>query len=145
MIRPCSSWKLTTCNSRLPRDLSPKREISLGRLLGLEEIRKPEALRSRGGCWFRVGSHQLHIGVEEHFRPANKAHPAFAVDDIEALFAVLEGRGVSCVWDKALEGVRRFHARDPWGHRLELIEPARADGNGSAAWDLRISAPGIRC
>lgn len=98
-----------------------------GRLLGLEEIEKPASLRARGGCWFRVGSSQLHIGVEEHFRPARKAHPAFAVNDIEALFAVFEGAGVSCVWDDAMGGIRRFYANDPWGNRLEFTEPTRAD------------------
>jgi catechol 2,3-dioxygenase-like lactoylglutathione lyase family enzyme len=94
-----------------------------GGLLGLEEIEKPEPLRSRGGCWFRVGSRQLHIGVEEPFHPAGKAHPAFAVSDIDALFAVLEAGGVACAWDEALGGVRRFYADDPWGNRLEFTEP----------------------
>jgi len=94
-----------------------------GGLLGMEEIEKPEPLRSRGGCWFRVGSRQLHVGVEEPFRPATKAHPAFAISDVEGLFAVLETAGVKCAWDEALEGVRRFFAWDPWGNRLEFTEP----------------------
>src|SRR5579872_3003768 len=86
-----------------------------GALLALEEIEKPEALRARGGCWFRVGSRQLHIGVEEPFLPAAKAHPAFAVGDIDAVFAVLRDAGVRCRWDEAVDGVRRFFASDPWG------------------------------
>jgi catechol 2,3-dioxygenase-like lactoylglutathione lyase family enzyme len=94
-----------------------------GRLLGLEEIEKPEPLRSRGGCWFRVGSKQLHIGVEEHFQPAAKAHPAFSVSDIDAVFTALERAGVHCVRDETLGGVRRFYANDPWGNRLEFTEP----------------------
>jgi catechol 2,3-dioxygenase-like lactoylglutathione lyase family enzyme len=93
-----------------------------GHLLGLEEIEKPEPLRSRGGCWFRIGSRQLHIGVEEPFRPAAKAHPAFSTTDIEAVFATLEQEGVRCIWDEALGGVRRFYANDPWGNRLEFTE-----------------------
>jgi len=96
-----------------------------GRLLGLEEIEKPESLRSRGGCWFKVGSRQLHIGIEEHFRPATKAHLAFAVNNIESVCAVLKRGGVLCVWDEALAGVRRFYASDPWGNRLEFTEPTR--------------------
>lgn len=92
-------------------------------VLGLEEIEKPEPLRSRGGCWFRVGLRQLHIGVEESFRPAAKSHPAFAVVDIESVFVVLEKEGVHCVWDDAVAGVRRFYANDPWGNRLEFTEP----------------------
>lgn len=93
-----------------------------GSLLGLEEIEKPEQLRSRGGCWFRIGQRQLHIGVEEPFRAAVKAHPAFSVCDIDELYAVLKGAGVPCQWDDALEGQRRFYARDPWGNRLEFTE-----------------------
>jgi catechol 2,3-dioxygenase-like lactoylglutathione lyase family enzyme len=94
-----------------------------GRLLGMEEIAKPEQLRARGGCWFRAGSRQLHIGVEENFRPATKAHPAFAVSDIDALFAALQKAGVHCTWDEAIGGIRRFYAADPWGNRLEFTEP----------------------
>ena len=94
-----------------------------GRLLGLSEIEKPEPLRSRGGCWFKVGDRQLHIGVEDHFQPATKAHPAFSVSDISALFATLEKAGVRCVWDEALGRVRRFYVNDPWGNRLEFTEP----------------------
>jgi len=94
-----------------------------GRLLGLEELEKPEPLCSRGGCWFRVGSRQLHIGVEKDFRPATKAHPAFAVKRIEELFETLSEAGVKCAWDEALGEIRRFYANDPWGNRLEFTEP----------------------
>lgn len=93
-----------------------------GDLLGLQEIEKPAPLRTRGGCWFRVGSRQLHIGVEEPFRPATKAHPAFSVPGIDALFALLTHHGVPCIWDEALPGVRRFYANDPWGNRLEFTQ-----------------------
>jgi catechol 2,3-dioxygenase-like lactoylglutathione lyase family enzyme len=94
-----------------------------GELLGLEEIEKPEALRARGGCWFRVGDRQLHIGVETDFRPAKKAHPAFAVGDIQACFESLQKAGVVCMWDEDRGGVKRFYAEDPWGNRLEFTEP----------------------
>ena len=94
-----------------------------GGLLQLKEIEKPPGLRARGGCWFKVGARQLHIGVEEPFRPATKAHPAFAVHDIDAVVAVLQQAGVGCVWDDALGSPRRFYASDPWGNRLEFTEP----------------------
>lgn len=94
-----------------------------GGLLGLDEIQKPDALRSRGGCWFRVGSRQLHIGVKKDFRPATKAHPAFAARDIDGVFSALSNAGVRCQWDEALEGIGRFYADDPWGNRLEFTEP----------------------
>jgi len=107
-----------------PRGCESAAREFFGRLLGLEEIEKPEPLRARGGCWFKVGARQLHIGVEENFRPAAKAHPAFAVADIEAVFSTLQGAGVRCVWEQAIGNVRRFYANDPWGNRLEFIEPA---------------------
>lgn len=94
-----------------------------GRLLGLEEIERPDGLRLRSGCWFKLGSRQLHIGVEEDFQPARKAHPAFAVRQIDWLFAVLTSAGVECSWDHALAGIRRFYANDPWGNRLEFTQP----------------------
>jgi hypothetical protein len=76
-----------------------------------------------GGCWFRVGSRQLHMGVDKSFRPANKAHPAFAVDEIEKLFAILSDANIRCTWDEARGGLRRFYAIDRWGNRLEITEP----------------------
>jgi catechol 2,3-dioxygenase-like lactoylglutathione lyase family enzyme len=94
-----------------------------GRLLGLPEIEKPAGLRSRGGCWFQVGSRQLHIGVDANFRAAMKAHVAFATRDIDALYGALEKAGVRCVCHEALGGVRRFYTNDPWGNRLEFTEP----------------------
>jgi catechol 2,3-dioxygenase-like lactoylglutathione lyase family enzyme len=110
-----------------PRGCEPEARNFFGRLLRLEEIEKPEPLRSRGGCWFKVGSCQVHIGVEEDFRAATKAHPAFAVSDVEALFAALSQAGVRCVWDDAVQDLRRFYANDPWGNRLEFTQPTSAD------------------
>lgn len=106
-----------------PRGCEAEARRFFGHLLGLVEIEKPESLRERGGCWFRVGLRQLHIGVAGNFQPATKAHPAFAVPDIDALFSTLDRAGVRCTWDDALEGVRRFYANDPWGNRLEFTEP----------------------
>jgi len=106
-----------------PRGCEEAARDFFGRLLGMEEIEKPEQLRARGGCWFRAGSRQLHVGVEENFRPATKAHPAFAVSDIDAAFAALQKGGVRCNWDEAIGGIRRFYASDPWGNRLEFTEP----------------------
>lgn len=95
-----------------------------GKILGLKEIEKPEGLRSRGGCWFKLGPGQLHIGVDTAFRPATKAHIAFAVADIDAAHDALVKSGSACVWDDAMNGVRRFYANDPWGNRLEFTEPS---------------------
>lgn len=97
-----------------------------GTLLGLREIEKPPVLAARGGCWFECGSQQFHIGVEPDFRPARKAHPAFAVPDLEELRATLVARGVAVVDDDNLPGERRFYAEDPWGNRIEFIEIRRS-------------------
>ncbi len=93
-----------------------------GSILGMEEIEKPPVLRARGGCWFQCGGQQLHIGVERDFRPARKAHPAFAVADLDELRATLAAQGIAVVDDAELPATRRFYAEDPWGHRLEFIE-----------------------
>ncbi len=93
-----------------------------GSILGLREIEKPASLRARGGCWFECGSHQVHIGVERDFRPAKKAHPAFAVADLNGLRERLVTHGIGVIDDENLPGTRRFYAHDPWGNRLEFVE-----------------------
>lgn len=108
-----------------PKGCEAEARAFFGGLLGMEEIEKPEPLRSRGGCWFRAGTRQLHIGIEEDFRAANKAHPAFAMREIDTLFARLENAGFHCIWDEAIGGVQRFYAKDPWGSRLEFTEPTQ--------------------
>jgi catechol 2,3-dioxygenase-like lactoylglutathione lyase family enzyme len=91
-----------------------------GGVLGLEELEKPEPLRARGGVWFSAGAQQLHVGVDQDFAPAAKAHPAFAVDDLDALAERLAAAGFRVEWDHALDA-RRFYTADPWGNRLELV------------------------
>jgi catechol 2,3-dioxygenase-like lactoylglutathione lyase family enzyme len=93
-----------------------------GALLGMPELEKPEPLRSRGGCWFQCGTQQLHIGVEKDFRPAKKAHPAFAVSNLDELRQALFAHGVKIIDDTSIRNARRFFAEDPWGNRLEFLE-----------------------
>jgi catechol 2,3-dioxygenase-like lactoylglutathione lyase family enzyme len=91
-----------------------------GRLLGLRELPKPPALAARGGVWFE----QLHVGVQEDFAPARKAHPALLVGDAVQLSALAERltlAGVPVHWGTDIPGVARFHTQDPWGNRLELL------------------------
>jgi len=97
-----------------------------GDVLGLEEVPKPPGLATRGGCWFRGDRLELHLGVEEGFRAARKAHPAFLVEGLDALRAVLDEEGVETRDDVPLEGFRRFHASDPFGNRLEFLESRRS-------------------
>jgi catechol 2,3-dioxygenase-like lactoylglutathione lyase family enzyme len=92
-------------------------------LFGLHEVQKPEPLRGRGGVWFQVGPQQLHVGVEEHFEAAHKAHPALRVDPetLDVLADRLDAAGVKVLWDDDLPNTRRFYTEDPWGNRIELL------------------------
>ncbi|MFE2019286.1 glyoxalase [Streptomyces sp. NPDC059499] len=91
--------------------------------LGMTELPKPPVLAARGGCWFRAGPLQLHLGIEKDFRPAKKAHPGLRVTGIEAYAARLAEHGVPVEWDGDLPGHRRFYSYDPVGNRLEFLEP----------------------
>jgi catechol 2,3-dioxygenase-like lactoylglutathione lyase family enzyme len=96
-----------------------------GDLLGLPEIPKPTNLAARGGVWFAVGPRQLHLGVEPDFRPARKAHPAFRVRGLAGLVERCRAAGVAVVEDEPLPGFDRVYLTDPFGNRLELLEPRR--------------------
>ena len=104
-----------------PPGCEPEARRFFGGLLGLEELEKPEALRERGGVWFRIGAQELHVGVEADFAPARKAHPAFLVPEYDAVRSRLRAAGVELRDDTSIPGVRRCYAADPWGNRLELI------------------------
>jgi catechol 2,3-dioxygenase-like lactoylglutathione lyase family enzyme len=95
-------------------------------VLGFEEIEKPQVLKARGGLWLAVGHDQLHLGVEDDFRPARKAHPAFRLGDLDALAGRLMLAGAEAVWADPGEipGRRRFFTFDPLGNRLEFVEAA---------------------
>ncbi|GGE69085.1 VOC family protein [Priestia taiwanensis] len=90
--------------------------------LGFEEIPKPEKLRARGGCWFRCGTQELHIGVEENFQPAKKAHPAFCVENLQAFRTHLEEQGLTIKEEPPIEGRERLFIDDPFGNRIEFLE-----------------------
>ena len=93
-----------------------------GELLGLEELPKPEPLAAHGGCWFRAGAQELHVGVEEPFTSARKAHPGLVVADLDALAARLSAAGLDTPYDESIPGTKRFYAADPFGNRLEFRE-----------------------
>jgi catechol 2,3-dioxygenase-like lactoylglutathione lyase family enzyme len=93
------------------------------RLLGLGEVAKPPPLAARGGCWFEHGELKVHLGVEADFAPARKAHPAFIVDDLPALATALEQAGYRLARDEPLEGYDRLFVNDPFGNRIELMQP----------------------
>lgn len=92
-------------------------------LLGLQEVAKPANLAGRGGCWFACGDVRVHLGVAKDFVAATKAHPAFVVDDLPELRKRLETAGCHVVEDEPLEGYHRFYVYDPFGNRIEMMQP----------------------
>ena len=96
-------------------------------LLAIPRVPKPEHLAKRGGCWFEGDGIKVHLGVEEGFRPARKAHPALLVDDLEQFIERCREEGVEMDLDQpALDGYRRAHVYDPFGNRVELMEKISA-------------------
>ncbi len=93
-----------------------------GTILGMKEIEKPEELKKNGGVWFAFGNTQLHIGIEDPFIAAKKAHPAFEVENIEALKEHLHSSGVEFIVDTKLPGAKRIYIADPFGNRIEILE-----------------------
>ena len=91
-------------------------------ILGFTEVEKPLQLHSRGGCWFTLGNIQVHMGVEEDFRAAKKAHPAFRVEDITEWEQFLRSKGITITADTSIPTVRRFYTSDPFGNRIEFIQ-----------------------
>lgn len=92
-------------------------------LLGLTRVPKPAHLEVRGGCWFSNGVVALHLGVEGDFRAARKAHPALLVDDLAGLVETLRAGGADVISDQPLEGYDRVYVDDPFGNRIELMQP----------------------
>ncbi len=92
-------------------------------LLGIKHVAKPPHLALRGGCWFENGRLKIHLGVDADFRPAHKAHPALLVDDLAALVDALRSGGAFLRDDEPLEGYERVYVDDPFGNRIELLEP----------------------
>lgn len=93
-------------------------------LLGLPEVPKPAHLAARGGCWFERGSLKVHLGVDVDFRPARKAHPAFLASGLPGLLERLRSAGATVVTDGPLQGHDRAYVDDPFGNRIELMEPS---------------------
>jgi catechol 2,3-dioxygenase-like lactoylglutathione lyase family enzyme len=98
------------------------REFYAG-VLGMAEVQKPPALAARGGCWFRGNDIELHLGVEEDFQPARKAHPGLLVNGVDAWAERLRQAGYPVRFDDDFPGMRRFYSQDPNGNRLEFLEP----------------------
>jgi catechol 2,3-dioxygenase-like lactoylglutathione lyase family enzyme len=92
-------------------------------VLGIRETPKPPHLAVRGGVWFEEGALKIHLGVEKEFRPAKKAHPALLVEGLSELVEKCRAAGYEVVSDEPLEGYQRVYVSDPFGNRIELMEP----------------------
>jgi catechol 2,3-dioxygenase-like lactoylglutathione lyase family enzyme len=92
-------------------------------LLGIPRVPKPAHLAARGGCWFESDWVKVHLGVDADFRAATKAHPALLVDDVRALAREVAAAGFDVVDDEPLEGFDRIYVHDPFGNRIELMQP----------------------
>jgi catechol 2,3-dioxygenase-like lactoylglutathione lyase family enzyme len=105
----------------MPAGREPEAEAFYEGLLGIPRVRKPANLERRGGCWFRSGAVEVHLGVEASFAPARKAHPAFLVDDLAGLRERLAQAGFEVAEDEPLAGFDRCYTSDPFGNRIELL------------------------
>lgn len=95
-------------------------------LLGLPELRKPAPLVANGGAWFALpDGRQVHVGVEEPFAPARKAHACLRCASLDAVAAHLTAAGAAFELDDRL-AERRLYLPDPWGNRWEIVEGAHA-------------------
>lgn len=104
-------------------DVEAARDFYCG-VLSLLEVAKPESLAGRGGFWLQVGDRQLHVGVEEGVdRQRTKAHVAYQVSDLAAWRERLTAAGIPALASVAIPGFDRFECRDPFGNRLEFIQP----------------------
>ena len=93
-------------------------------LLGFKELVKPPLQAARGGRWYQRDEAALHLGVEENFLPAKKAHPALSVENFDEIVTRLSTAGVEVRFDETIPGRRHCYVDDPVGNRLELIDAA---------------------
>ena len=107
----------------MPRGQEDQARRFYGDILGLTEVAKPEPLAQRGGVWFEAGSLKLHLGIEDPFAPARKAHPALLTSDLAVLVEQCTKAGLQVIHDNDLPGYQRVYVADPFGNRLELLQP----------------------
>jgi catechol 2,3-dioxygenase-like lactoylglutathione lyase family enzyme len=107
----------------MPADREPEAVAFYEGILGIARMPKPDHLAARGGCWFEDGELRVHLGVDPDFRPATKAHPAFIVDDVRSLAGAAAAAGYAVIDDEPLAGYDRVYVTDPFGNRIELMQP----------------------
>lgn len=105
----------------MPPGAEPIARAFYSGVLGLAEIVKPAHLAVRGGAWFQCGAAQLHLGADQAFQAAKKAHPALTVDGLAAFVSALAALGVEVHPEEAVGAMDRATIFDPFGNRIELI------------------------
>ncbi len=125
---PRATWRVTEYHHvqlAIPPSAEEEASSFYEGILGLASVPKPAHLAARGGLWFRGAGLELHLGIEDGFRPSARAHPALRIEGLARLRAGLQDHGIEVEDDTQLEGHERFYVRDPFGNRLGLIEERR--------------------
>lgn len=93
-------------------------------VLGFTEIPKPDSLRHKGGFWVQLSNLDLHISLEDGIdRTATKVHLAYQVDDLAEMRQLITAEGLTIKESIPFAGFDRFECRDPFGNRIEFIQP----------------------
>ena len=127
----------------MPRGQEDQARAFYRDVLGMTEQAKPENLARRGGVWFSAGQAHVHLGVEDDFRPARKAHPALLVDNLQALLQRCRAAGCNVVQDEPLPGYARAYVADPFGNRIELLQ-SEGDRHAERLQSLLVPVPRSR-
>ncbi len=105
----------------IPRNQEETAKMFYCKLLGLQQIEKPEFLKKNGGFWLRIADIELHIGAED-VENKSKRHPAFEVQRLDQVKRYLQTHDVKIREDKSLPLFNRFSLFDPFNNRIELLE-----------------------
>jgi catechol 2,3-dioxygenase-like lactoylglutathione lyase family enzyme len=108
----------------VPSDAEEASKTFYGSVLGLEQIPKPDALKSRGGAWYRSGQIEFHLSIEDASdNRSSRRHVCFIVAGLEEAERTLLQAGVEIIPDKRpISGWQRFYVRDPGGNQVEIAE-----------------------
>ena len=91
-------------------------------LLGLAEVRDPELDRP-GVLRFALGGQRLDLSEGRYTGVAPQAHIALRVQRLRGLTRILHAAGLRIDVAPLADGQERIYLEDPFGNRLELIEP----------------------
>ncbi|MDI3236072.1 LD-carboxypeptidase [Exiguobacterium antarcticum] len=127
-----------------PKDSEEQARAFYAGLLHMEEVEKPLGVQASGGVWFQSHAAALHLGIEEPFHPAKKAHPGLTFSQLDDVAVRLQTAGYPVQFDDRLAPRRRFFTKDPFGNRIECIEqqiPAVVPKRLTDGSHVRLLAP----